>query len=208
MKKKILIIFLISLLSAGGVFAAPTDQIIGGLTTVDLSPEVLQVFSSLNITPSAIVPGTLNLQTGSAGFPIAGGAIDLGSLEGDIFHTGGLALEVPGTRVSLLNFIITTGQSPVLTGLVAVNDDIAGRIPLFNAELTEPPQENEFGTLVISSVTLTLTQTAAETLNNVFGTSVFVENFMFGSADVVAQRLESSFEQPDGGITYSPEPAQ
>jgi hypothetical protein len=200
MKKIVISTFLISLLLVGGAFAAPTAQIIGGLTAVDLSPEFLQAINSLNVTPSAVGPGSLDLETGRARFPIPGGAIDLGSLEGDIFHTGGLALAVPDTKVSLLNFIIsTTGESPVLTGLAVVDDDVEGRVPLFNLELTQSPQVGEYGTIIITDVNLTLTQTAADTLNNAFGTTAFVEDFSVGSAVVVAQSLESSDNQGDDG---------
>lgn len=198
MKKKFLATFLISLLFVGGAFAAPTAQIIGGLTAVELSPEAVQVFSSLNITLSAIGPATLDLGTGRAEFPIPGGALDLGSLRGDIFHTGGLAFEGPDTTVSLLNFIIsTTGQDPVLTALAAVNEDVVDRIPLFKLELTQSLQVSDHETLVIPEVNLTLTQDAAVTLNDAFGTTAFEEDFVFGSADAVAQSLMPSEPQED-----------
>jgi hypothetical protein len=188
MKKKALSTFLISLLLVGGAFAAPTAQIVSGLTTVDLSPEFLEAINSLNITPSAVAPATVNLQGGQARFPVSGGAIDLSNLSGDIFHNGGLALEVTGTKASLLNFIIDlTGESPVLTGLVAVNDDIVDRIDLFNLQWPQMPQESENGTVVISDIDLTLTQTAADTLNNAFGTTGFAEGLTIGSAVVTVQ---------------------
>jgi hypothetical protein len=200
MKKPVLATFLISLLLVGGAFAAPTAQIIGGLTTVELSPEAVQAFNSLNISLSAIPPGRFNPQNSRFSFPIPGGAIDLGTLSGDIFHTGGIALDSSDTNVSLLNFIIsTTGQPPVLTGLVAVNDDIVDRIPLYNLELTQPPQEGEYGTIIIPDVNLTLTQTAADVLNDTFGTTAFEANLLIGSAVVVAQRLEPNGMQDDSG---------
>ncbi|MEZ4598593.1 MAG: hypothetical protein R2940_02250 [Syntrophotaleaceae bacterium] len=196
MKRTVLATFLISLLLGGMAFAAPTAQIVGGLTNVEISSEVVQAFESMNITPSAIVPGAL--QNGTVSFPIPAGAIDAGNAKGDIFHAGGLGLMSSDTEVSLLNFIIdTTGDAPVLTGLVATDDNIVDRIPLFNLELPQSVQPDENGTLVISDVNLTLTQEAADALNGAFGNTAFQANSAFGTATVVAQSLPTG-DMEDG----------
>lgn len=199
MKTKIFGTFLVSMLLTGVALAAPTNQIIGGVTSVQLSPEVIEALNSLNITPSAITPGQLGPQS-RASFPIPAGAIDLGSSKGDLFHSGGLAFDSANANVSLLNFIIsTTGQSPVLNGLAVVNDDVSDRIPLFKLNLNEELQQSDFGTITINNVDLTLTQNAAEALNSAFGTTAFQENLLFGSAVVVAQSFETSTTEADTG---------
>jgi hypothetical protein len=93
---------------------------------------------------------------------------------------------VPGTKVSLLNFIIdTTGKKPILTGIAAVNGDVVDRLRLFRLELTEDPVVTESGSLKVRAVTVTLTNQAADTLNAVFGLDgVFKPGFVVGHAYV------------------------
>jgi hypothetical protein len=185
MKRLLLAALLTIPLATAPALASPTAQVAGGQTTVELSDEFVDALGSLGVTPSAIAPGRLSLRKGRVSYPIPGGALDLESLKGDIFHTGGLVLEVPGTKVSLLNFIIsTTGEAPVLTGLAAVNGDVVDRIPLFDLELTSDPQLTKWGGLKIKDVIVTLNAVGAETLNTVFGVDAFNEGLLIGTASV------------------------
>jgi hypothetical protein len=176
-------------LAASSAWAGPTLQVNGGKTTVDLSPDFVDALVSLGVTPSRIKPGDLNLKKGTAVFPISGGALDGESLAGDIFHTGGLQLAVPGTRVFLLNFIISTvGEgAPVLTGIASVNGDVVDRIPLFDIDLSAATVDAKKNKVMLGNVGLTLTGVAAATLNEVFGTTAFVEGFAIGTASVNAK---------------------
>ncbi|MEZ4600571.1 MAG: hypothetical protein R2940_12355 [Syntrophotaleaceae bacterium] len=190
MKKTVLATFLIPLLLGGMAFAAPIAQIVGGVTRVDISSEALQALESMDIDPSGLVPAKFDNRNATSIFPIPAGAIDQGNAKGDIFHGGGLTLKTSDRKVSLLNFIIsTTGDSPVLTALVAVDDDILDRIPLFDLELPRSIEPDEQGLIVIPDVNLRLTQRAAEALNEAFGTAAFQENFSFGNADITALSL-------------------
>jgi hypothetical protein len=171
-------------LLAAPAMAASTKQIEGGSTYVLLDPAFVSALSSLGVSPSGIAPGFLYPRARLAGFPIPSGTIDLDSSKGDIFHTGGLTLTAGSTRVDLYNFVIDTAGIPVLTALAAVNGELAGRIPVFDLELTRAPELNEFGTLAISGVEVTLSETAATTLNSVFGTAALTGGIRIGEAYV------------------------
>jgi hypothetical protein len=188
MKNTLIAFFAAATMALGTAWAAPTAQLRGGDTTVELSPDFVNALVGLGVEPGRIKPGSLKLNKGTVSFPIPGGAIDAESLAGDIFHTGGLTLAVPGTTVSLLNFIISTTGEPILTGIAAVNGDVVDRIPLFDLDLSaaivEVGNKNQ---LRVGPVGVTLTDVAADTLNSVFGVDAFTEGFPIGTAYVKAK---------------------
>jgi hypothetical protein len=169
--------------------AAPTETTRAGATTVTLAPDFLAALSSLKVAPSAIAPGRLvaNAKGTLAAFRITTGAVDIGSLNAEISHEGGLALTAGATRVELSSFAIELdGQENILTGLAVVNDSLAGRIPLFNLGLGGATVGGNGNVLKVDDVGVTLNKVAAETLNAIFGVTAFTENFPIGTADVRA----------------------
>lgn len=177
-------VFMLTLVSQAQ--SAPTVRLFGGLTSLELSEDLVAALGTLNLTPDVIEPGAL--REGFARFPISGGGIDQASLAGDIFHVGGLAFtSADGTTVEVFNFVIDTlSEQPVLTGLVAVNDDLVGRIPLFNLSLANVQvEEPRFG-LTLQGAAVSLTADAANALNAAFGVEAFVEGFNVGVAAVSA----------------------
>ena len=168
--------------SVGSAVAAPTAQVAGGRTWAQLSTDFLGAVESLGLHVSPIGPGSL--RRGVASFPIPGGALDLANARGDIFHTGGLTLRAGATEVRLLNFVIDTQDAPVLTGLVVVNGDLLGRVPLFDLALGAAP-ELKRSLLVVGDVDVTLTSVAADALNDVFAVDAFQAGFPIGEAAVL-----------------------
>ncbi|UFP96265.1 hypothetical protein [Gloeobacter morelensis] len=123
--------------------AAPTEALIGGTTSVQLSSDFLGALTSLGVQAGTLRDATLSEQ-GVASFAVIGGAIDLGTIKAEIIHRGGLSLSAGGTVVELSDFSISTlGTQPVLTGLVTVNDELVGRVRLFNLGLTSAPAVSE-----------------------------------------------------------------
>ena len=113
--------------------AAPTVNTLGGDTRVQLSADLTGALTSLGVSVKASYPA--RLRGAGATFPIPGGELDLGSLKGEIDHAGGLTLRAGKTEVNLSSYTIdTTGDAPVLTGLVKLNDSVLGRFTQF-----EPP---------------------------------------------------------------------
>jgi hypothetical protein len=169
------------------VTAAPTAQIYGGYTLVELLPGFVNALTALGIAPSKSLPGTLYQRIGF--FPIVGGRLDAANARGEIPHSGGLTLTRGTAVVNLTDFIIdTAGAAPVLTGIATANGSIVGRIPLFNLALpalTLPlalPPGPEI--LLIEGNRMTLTQEAATALNGVFGTTAFAAGFDVGIASI------------------------
>jgi hypothetical protein len=171
-----------ALMLATPAFADPTVQVGGGRTRVVLSDELLGALTALAVTPERIRPG--KLKNGFVEYPIPTGALDLADLRGDIFHAGGLALSAGETTVELRSFVIDTTATPVLTGLVSVNGDLVGRVPLFELELTQAPEVRGRRGILLENVEVTLTDAAADALNDIFGVSAFVEGLPIGVASV------------------------
>lgn len=166
--------------------AAPTVNTYVGNTTVHLSPVLLNALGALHVTPSRQFPAELSGAT--ARFPIPTGQIDLATAHGEIVHAGGLNLKAGSTTVTLSDFVIdTTGNAPVLTGLVAANGNLVARVPLFSITLTQAPVVKNYGVagqLAISGVALSLTADAAAALNQAFGVSAFTQGIPIGTASV------------------------
>lgn len=179
-------VIILTLVWTGQSQAAPTVRPFGGATSVELSEALVGALNTLGLTPGAVEPGALT--EGMAQFPITGGGIDQATLRGDIFHVGGLSLSnQAGTTVELFNFIIdTASEMAVLTGLVTVNDDLVGRVPLFDLNLAQAQVEADLFRLTISGVTVRLTAAAALALNDAFGVEAFVAGFDVGVAEVLA----------------------
>jgi hypothetical protein len=168
--------------------AAPTATRLGGDTNVALAPSFLAALQGLGVTPGAVFPGRIETVEGApyAIFPITTGALDFGTVSGEIDHAGGLSLTAGSTRVVLDAFAIDLyGATPVLTGLVTANGNFVGRIPLFDLGLSSVKIAKGGGVIHIRDVALTLDETAATALSGVFGTTV-PANIAIGTASVVA----------------------
>jgi hypothetical protein len=169
---------------------AQTVPIASGRTSVTLTTEFLGALTSLQVRPGTIGQG--RLMGAVLSYPITQGSMDASNARGEVFHTGGLSLEAgTTTRVQLLNFTIeTTGNSPILTGLVVVNNAVVGRIPLFALQLPSGltlPLSPRGGALVeLNNVGVVLSRDAAEALNGVFRVTAFQAGFRIGTASVRA----------------------
>jgi len=156
--------------------AAPTDTTFAGETVVALAGSFLSALSSLGVAPGAIGPGRIEAYKGKtyAAFPITTGQIDLGKVEGEIDHSGGLSLTAGSTVVELTSFAIDlySGAKPVLTGLVTVDGNFVGRIPLFDLSLASATIDDKKYCLEVGDVGVTLDSVAAGALSSVFKTTV------------------------------------
>lgn len=170
-------------------FAQKTKTVGFGQTTVKLSSTFTSALKSLDVTLGVVAP--TGVYDGAALFPITGGAIDLDTALGNIVHSGGLTLEAGGTQVRLQNFIIdTTGSAPVITGLVVIDNQLVGRVPLFDLALpsgVKLPLGLEAGFILqLNGVGVTLSADAAAALNKVYSVSAFAAGLDIGTADVFA----------------------
>jgi len=167
--------------------AQQTKTLFAGRTSVKLSSTFTSALTDLNVSVGRVFP--TEVENGSVGFPVTGGAIDLYTASGNILHSGGLTLKAGDVKVALQSFIIDTTAKPVITGLVVVNGKLVGRLPLF--DLTLPagfslPLHLKENRLVLKGVGVTLDATAAGALNGVFNVNAFTPGFPIGTAQVVA----------------------
>ncbi|MCW5965580.1 MAG: hypothetical protein KIT83_16200 [Bryobacterales bacterium] len=170
---------------AFGTSGTQTNTINLGSTTVTLSGDFAGALSTLGVSAIAAAPGTLS--AGTLRFPITTGAFDDETGRFEFMHSGALALIAGDTRVELLHFTIDgLGEAPVLTGLVAVNGSVVGRLPLFNLTPTPGTEPALSFFLSIPDVQVTLRKEAADALNSVFNIAAFVEGFPIGTASILA----------------------
>ncbi len=161
----------LSWLIAGAAWAAPTAQIKGGQTTLNVSSELTGLLEGCEIRrikPAVVKPGGEIIR-----FTVAGGVIDLVETTGEIDHKGGIALSCYGGEsiVSLHNLTAETiGEEPVITAMIAVNGSLYGRMPLFMLNGKPEVKISNWNRLGLSGVELTLIPEAAEFLNDQLGT--------------------------------------
>ena len=202
--------FVLCVALAGQLRAEPTVIFVDGTTSVTLDEGLTTGLETLGVTVGASAPGTID-DANVAVFPIVAGAIDLATSVGDISHSGGLSFTSAdgATVVDLLNFVIdnSSGNTAIaLTGLVGVNDSLAGRAPLFNMDFSNVIAVSSDTELTVNGVALTLTAEAAAALNAAFAVESFTEGFVIGTADVsaIAQTADDSGDTgagTDGGTT-------
>lgn len=166
--------------------AEPTVRLSDGSTTVQLSADLVNALGTLGVTPGVSEPGTLT-DDGVATFPIVSGALDLETSIGEISHSGGLTLTNADQTavVDLFDFVIdNTGDQLVMTGLAGLNDDLAGRFPLFTLDFSTAQVDISDTDLTVTGVVLGLTAEGAAALNAAFGVTAFTEGINIGTADV------------------------
>lgn len=174
------------LLTLGTTAFAQTSTIYFGQTTVRLSTDFVNALGTLNVAPGTVFP--TRLEGGIVNFPVVAGAIDLQNAKGEILHSGGLRLSTSTTKVRLQAFTIDTinGQ-PFISGLVVVNNQMLGRLPLFNLQLPAGfslPLKPNYGWINLKGVGVKLSSPAATALNTVFGVNAFQAGFNIGTANV------------------------
>lgn len=174
---------------------AAVPELKGGTTGVALDKGFTDALTTLGLTPSMLGSGTL--EDGSIKFPITGGSVVYWSpkgsyrpyVQGILEHDGsGLRLSAGSTSVDLTNFTINPGNS-ILYGDVAVNGSaFATQAPLFNLHGgTLKPLQLEGNNAILTGTTVHVSQTAADALNKVFGTTAVKKGLLVGTATITAQ---------------------
>ena len=182
-----LLVSLVSIL----VMAAPTVQVKGGRTSVALSGEVLDALFSAGceldrVKPAVVKPGSERLR-----FPVAGGALDLGALLGEVEHKGGVKLSCPDAldpndiaavtlenlRIEALdpNNVQDPNEVTVITALASVDNNLFDRIDFLMPGEGGIEVSGNGGKLKLKGVGLTLAPEAADFLNSQLGTELSAE---------------------------------
>jgi Ca2+-binding RTX toxin-like protein len=179
----------------------------GGETAVSLSQDLVNALSTLQVQAKGF--GGTDISDGIAEFDIIGGAANPSSAKVDIIHGGGLTLKSGNTTVDLTDFIINNlGERNVLTGLVTINDNLVARAPLFNLQGGKivPPEPSGSLNLEFKDVGVTLTDDAANVLNQAFQVNAFAGGLNIGTANVDARlrnTKETNLEQPTSSQPFT-----
>jgi hypothetical protein len=176
---------------------AALDSLTGVQTAVTLDASFLEGLTTLQLTPAVL--GGATLEGAKIAFPITGGEVEYydpnGTVQpyvvGSIEHEGsGLSLTGGGKTVELENFVVDPDES-VLTGDVTVDGTVAAEdAPLFFLDgrtLNPLDTESSAGNAILEGTTVSLTKTAADTLNMVFGVDVLTEFFLVGVAEITVE---------------------
>jgi hypothetical protein len=169
------------------VLGAPTEGLVTGHTVVRLSHRFVNEMNALQLLFESIHPG--KLENDVAVFPITAGTMDFANAKGEVLHQGGVSISAGPVIVSLRDFSIdTTTPRPLLTGMMVVNSDLVGRMPLFDLALPalDLPLDHRASIVEIPNVKAILTANAAAALNGVFGVKSFAAGFDFGTAKIKA----------------------
>lgn len=176
--------------------AAAISSLTGVQTAVTLDKKFLDGITGLGLTPGTIGGAKLDATTGVISFPITGGNVtyyDPASgvtpyVQGMINHVGsGLSLSAGGKTVKLEDFVVDPAKS-VLTGKVTVNDKVfapSADLFILDGKTLKPlAADKTAGTAVLDGTTVTLTKTAADALNMVFGVQALTQGFPVGIAKI------------------------
>lgn len=181
---------------------AEIAELTGMQTQVTLDAGFVEGITGLGLAPGVTGGAKFDGTAGTVSFPITGGNVtyfDPSSgvdpyVQGSIEHfQSGLTLTKGDTQVELSNFVVDPGES-MLLGKVLVNGkpfpESGEEVPLFflDGSTLNPLQVNEAdGTAVLEGTTVSLTKTAADALNMVFGTDALAEFFTVGIAEITVK---------------------
>jgi hypothetical protein len=166
------------------VDARPSRLILeSGTTALTVDPGAATLLTGAGITPGVVAPGTIET-SGAFAFPIKRSVVAAGLASGTIGHTGGISLTKAPTSLALTDFDIGLGAAPDLSA--SVNGGMA-KASIANLDLSGAQIDASGKTgIVVSGVTLTVSDTASSALTATFGTPS-TAGATLGTAVVTAQ---------------------
>ena len=171
---------------------AEVSDLSGKSTAVTLDEKFTAALEELKVTPGPVGDAKIS-EKGVASFPITGGEVkyfEPGSVnpfvQGEIMHEGsGLSLEAGDTKVELEDFVVNPGNSK-LTTTVSANGEVAAEdAETFFLDGTNlKPLETKGDQAILKGTEVTLTEDAAELLNETFEVEAFEKGLPIGEAKI------------------------
>jgi hypothetical protein len=150
----------------------------GGATTLALDPGTAQVLTQdLGISVGVLRPGKATSK--GLRFPITPSRLNAKTLAGTIRHRGGISFSKGDTTVALRNFRIRINGSPDLTAKVG-----GTRLSILDLDLSNAKVTTSKRGVKVKRVRASLTQGAADALNQAFSTNAFAGGLPIGTATV------------------------
>ena len=147
-----------------------------GVTTLDVDPGTLEALGSLGVTPGAVDPATLDGARYS--FPIVN-RLRNALRTGVVRHEGGISLTAGDVTVELTDFELNLAER-TLYGRV----NGAGPVALLDLDYSRLKIRFNGWRLKAGPVGTTLTQGAADALNEAFGTDALTDDTVIGDAKI------------------------
>lgn len=160
-------------------------EIEGGATLLTVDTGTLEALTGAGISVEPLGAAQVSQRAGgdvTFAFPITEGWLKASGPSARIEHRGGLSFSDGKTTVSVRAFVINTREG-ILTARVV---GAGVRIPLLQLDLTNVQAFVFEDSAILRGVEASLTSTAANALNNAFGTDLFAEGLTVGTAEVFA----------------------
>jgi hypothetical protein len=160
-------------------------EIEGGATLLTVDSGTLEALTGAGISVEPLGAAQVSQSAGgdvTFAFPITEGWLKASGPSARIEHRGGLSFSDGKTTVSVRAFVINTREG-ILTARVV---GAGVRIPLLQLDLTNVQAFVFEDSAILRGVEASLTSTAANALNNAFGTDLFAEGLTVGTAEVFA----------------------
>jgi hypothetical protein len=175
-------LFATGILALALVFAlagsATANPIASGSTALTLDRGVAKVLTQNKVRVAPVKPASV--VKGAISFPITGGTLDPTSAAGSITHSGGLRFRAGKSSLVVRNFTVDTVKRN-LTAQVG-----KARVPLLSLDLGKAKVSRNGLGVVVRSVGVSLTGTAASALNRTFKVKLFKKGLRIGSVVVTA----------------------
>jgi hypothetical protein len=160
-------------------------EIEGGATLLTVDGSTLEALTGAGIGVEPLGAAQVSQSAGgdvTFAFPITEGWLKASGPSARIEHRGGLSFSDGRTTVSVRAFVIDTSKG-VLTARVV---GAGVRIPLLQLGLANVQAFVFDDSAILRGVEASFTSTAANALNDAFGTDLFAQGLTVGTADVFA----------------------
>jgi hypothetical protein len=176
------------------VAATGTLRFTGGSLSMAFDREFSGLFEQFNIKASPISPALVSAS--GITFPVTGGVFQKATRTGEISLSGGIMLETETMTILLTSpMIAVDGADATLSFLVTADGRLLGRMALFDVNLPEKPfggRPNLNQPLVVNDISLTLTASYSELLNQRLGVTMFSAGTSAGLADLAVTAVKAS----------------
>ena len=175
----------LALLALPAVASAQQEEVTlgAGVTLLELDPTVATALTANEVTVTTL--GAARGSQDAAGvstfsFPITYGFLDRETLAGLVVHRGGLEVTVGEVSVRIRDFVIDTEEQR----LTARVSGFPGRIPVLDLDLSALASRVERDFVLLDRVGVTLSEEAANALNERFSVRLFPAGVRIGTAQL------------------------
>jgi len=174
--------------SASASPKASIKTLTGVDTKVDLDPGTAGVLNTHGVSVAPVAPATAAMASGTVevSFPITGGNVDLYDqsqlpfIRGTVKHSGGITFSAGGKSLTATDFVVDPGAS-TLTATVG-----GQQVQLLDLNGSKTQISMDGANVKLDGIEATLSQAAADALNQTFGVTIFAKGIPLGAVHLTA----------------------